>query len=215
MLKQVIVETKKGFKLFGKNIKPNEVNTFNIRQIFSLLGVGGGVKVFELLPDGTKIRLNKDNYDKVNHSSVTSVVNTEEYDKEPTNFSEGNPEQPDGSSNEDSGTILCAPPIQQLMSTQNESEIVEEPGTNEKNMEPTTEETSSEPTNKKSDVSSEVGTESPTEEPETVENEESVVVQEELVTNDTTGITTEGTEPVNVKANNGYNIPKKPNKYKK
>lgn len=62
MIKRVIIECEKGFKAFGKVIRPGEVNELNLRQIFDLLK-RPKLKIFEVNSDASeKVRLTKDNY---------------------------------------------------------------------------------------------------------------------------------------------------------
>lgn len=218
MLKKVIVETQKGFKMFGKCIRNGEENTFNIRQIFTLIGMGKGTKVFEVLPNGELLRLNKDNYDKVN-SSVPSVAKTEVDHKEPENIDEGIPTRSDESSNEDK--------VETTEIVEEPSEVVEEPDTIEEEKEPVIENTDSEVKSDEAPVESTVEAEEPmcvpTEEPGTNENEESIVeTDDEEAVNDSANeevveVTEETAESEQVKPaqTNNYNIPKKGSKYYK
>ena len=238
MLKKVVVETQKGFKVFGKCVRNGEENTFNIRQIFALLGYGHGIKVFEVLPNGERIRLNRDNYDKNNVSSVPSVEKTEVDHKEPENINESNPTQSDVSSNEDK--VETTGPVEEPV-----SEIVEEPEIIEEEKELVIDATETEVSNDEEEEPVESAVEeekieneqtnttvAPTEEPGTEDEEESLVeeteVTEEEVTNDAAAeevvdVAEEeekeevvNTVPYNKSSNNnGYNIPKKGNKYYK
>ena len=79
MIKKVIVESQKGFKIFRKNIKPGDPIDLNLREIFKVLHIGKGIKIFEVLPNGELLRLNKYNYDKVN-STKNIIISFEDKD---------------------------------------------------------------------------------------------------------------------------------------
>lgn len=230
MLKTIVVEAQKGFKLFGKNIRPNEVNTLNIRQVFDLLGVGGGIKVFEILPDGSRVRINKSNYDKDNSSSVSSIAKVEVDNKQLEEIKEGIPTQSDVSSNEEASEESLR--TEDLQESEEAKVVEEEPETiEEEKQEPINEDSAPESDNVEEEPEEESADNnsanlpfrlSTADEQTGTEEDENVVVEEEDVVEEihTENVAEEVTEEnkvVNVgqTPTANYNMPKKANKYKK
>lgn len=69
MLKTVIVEANRSFKILNKTYKPGAKMRVNTGDIFRLLSTPG-VKVTEILDDGGCVKLGKENYDKDNNALI-------------------------------------------------------------------------------------------------------------------------------------------------